>query len=73
MAGMKDAALIEWLAEKLGSQVELAKAVGVEPKALSAWKQPDRGIAADMRPKLWAIANDHGANLPREWLFEKAA
>lgn len=70
---MTDAQLIDWLAERLGSQVKLAEAVGVEPKALSAWKHPDRRIAADMRPKVWAMANDHGANLPREWLFDKAA
>lgn len=68
---MTDLDLIDWFAEKLGSQVAFAKALGVEPRTVWNWKT--RGISSDMRPKVWAMANDHGANLPREWLFGRNA
>ena len=68
---MKDAAVIKFIAKRFETRTALAAAIGVSLSTLSNWE--DRGISAPLRPKVWAMANDHGANLPREWLFDKAA
>lgn len=74
MAPMKDAALIKWLSELEGikTQAALAKALSVEPRTVWNWKDRNK-ISAEMRPRVWAFANDRGANLPREWLTGRAA
>lgn len=68
---MKDVAVLQFLAKRFDTRTEFAGALGVSLSTLSNWE--DRGISAPLRPKVWAMANDHGANLPREWLFSKAA
>jgi hypothetical protein len=33
----------------------------------------ERGISANKRPAVWAMVNDHGGNLTRDWLMARAA
>lgn len=73
LRAMKDAAVLDFLVERFATKAKLAEAIGVTPQALQNWYDADRGVSPRMRPKVWAMANDHGANLPREWLFDRAA
>lgn len=38
---------------------------------LDLWDE--RGISARKRPVIWAMVNDHGGNLSRDWLLSRAA
>jgi hypothetical protein len=68
---MDDKQALDSLAEKLGSAVALAAALGVSAQRLNNWRT--RGISAEMRPVVWAMVNDHGGNLSREWLMRRPA
>ncbi len=72
IAAMTDKEAIEFLEGKLGKPSVLAVALGVKPQRLSNWKDEQRGISAGMRPAIWAMVNDHGGNLPREWLLQRS-
>ena len=73
---MTDQEAVDFVAAKLGGGPDahgrfkaLADALGVSPQAVNNWRDPARGISAAKRPMLWAMINDHGGNLPREWLL----
>lgn len=70
---MKDTDALDFLAKKLGDDASAASALGVTPQRLHNWRA--RGISAKKRPAVWAMVNDHGGHLPREWLIveERAA
>lgn len=63
---MTDREALDFLAGKFGHYAELARVLGMSPQAVNNWR--DRGIAAAKRPDVWMLVNDHGGNLPREWL-----
>ncbi len=65
---MTDREAIEFLAAKLGNKVAVAAALAVSRQVMNNWINEDRGIAAAKRPDVWMLVNDHGGNLPREWL-----
>lgn len=67
---MKDSEALDFLADKLSDKAKVAAALSVSPQRLSNWYE--RGISAPMRPAVWAMVNDHGGNLPREWLMRAA-
>lgn len=74
LSAMKtDAEVLDYLAGRLETKVAVARELGVTPQAFQNWYDPSRGISPAYRAHVWALANDHGANLPREWLFAKAA
>lgn len=66
---MTDAEALDFLAERLGRYAELARVLNKSPQAVNNWRE--RGISAVMRPKIWAMVNDHGGNLSRDWLMPK--
>lgn len=66
---MKDIDAIEFLVEKLGNNIALAAALDVHPAVITNWKA--RGISVNKRAALWMMVNDHGGNLPREWLTQR--
>lgn len=68
---MTDPEALGFLVEKLGSKIALANALGVSAQRLSNWYE--RPISSRMRAKVWAMVNDHGGNLSRDWLLERAA
>lgn len=68
---MTDAEALDFLAGKMTKSADLATALGVSPQRLHNWRE--RGISAKKRPAVWAMVNDHGGHLSREWLMEKAA
>jgi len=70
---MDDKQAIDDLAEKFGSFAGLAAALNISPQRLHNWRDPKRGISAEMRPVVWAMVNDHGGNLSREWLIRRPA
>lgn len=67
---MKDSEALDFLTDKLSDKTKVAAALGVSPQRLGNWY--DRGISAAKRPAVWAMVNDHGGNLPREWLIDRA-
>lgn len=67
---MKDTEALDFLAKKLDGSVNVATALGVSAQRLNNWR--DRGISAKKRPAVWAMVNDHGGNLSRDWLLERA-
>lgn len=69
---MTDPEALGFLVEKLGSKTALATALGVSVQRLSNWYEL-RPISSRMRAKVWAMVNDHGGNLSRDWLLERAA
>lgn len=73
VVGMKDAEALDYLVGKIGNKVKVAAALGVSAQQLSNWYDADRGISAVMRPAVWAMVNDHGGHLSREWLMQRAA
>lgn len=68
---MTDQEALDLLASKLDGKVNVANALSVSPQRLSNWYE--RGISATKRPAVWAMVNDHGGNLPRDWLLTRAA
>jgi hypothetical protein len=66
--GMKDAEVLEFLAEKLGSSAAAARAAGVSAQNYSDWKV--RGISSTRRAVVWVLANAQGAELPESWLLK---
>ena len=68
---MTDEQALEFLADKLGSNKLVATELGVSQALLSMWKR--RGISHECRPRVWAMVNDRGGNLSREWLMTRAA
>lgn len=73
MQGMTDAEALNFLVEKLGSKTALAESLQVSVQRLHNWYDTERGISFAMRGRVWAMVNDHGGNLSRDWLLEKAA
>lgn len=70
---MTDSEALDFLADKLTGKAALAAALGISAQRLNNWYDGSRGISAAWRPKVWAMVNDHGGHLPREWLMSKAA
>lgn len=68
---MTDREALTFLASKLDGNANVARALSVSAQRLSNWYE--RGISASKRPEVWAMVNDHGGNLSRDWLFERAA
>jgi hypothetical protein len=68
---MNDKDALDFLGEKLGNAKGLAAALNISEQRLTNWRR--RGISAEMRPLVWAMVNDRGGNLSREWLIDKAA
>lgn len=71
MGSMTDREAVDFLAEKIGSYAVLARVLRMSPQAINNWR--DRGISSKKRPAVWAMINDHGGHLSRDWLFERAA
>lgn len=68
---MTDSEALDFLASKLGNPKGVADALQVSQQRLNNWR--DRGISAIKRPEVWAMVNDHGGNLSREWLIQARA
>ena len=68
---MTDSEALDFLASKLGTPKSVADALNVTQQRLTNWR--DRGISAVKRPAVWAMVNDHGGNLSRDWLMERTA
>lgn len=68
---MTDREALDFLSEKLGNSELLASALNVTSGAVTNWRR--LGISAGKRPEVWMMVNDHGGNLPREWLKKAAA
>lgn len=66
---MNDSEALNFLADKMKGKVAVADALGVTAQRLSNWY--GRGISAEKRPAVWAMVNDHGGNLSRDWLLER--
>lgn len=62
---MDDKSALEFLHNKVGSDVELATRLKISPQALSNWKA--RRISAAGRPRVWALLKSFGKRLPPEW------
>lgn len=68
---MTDKEALDFLASKLGNPKGVADALAVTQQRLTNWRE--RGISAIKRPEVWAMVNDHGGNLSRDWLITKRA
>lgn len=68
---MTDSEALDFLASKLGNPKGVADALNVSQQRLNNWR--DRGISAIKRPEVWAMVNDHGGNLSRDWLIATRA
>lgn len=68
---MTDREAIEFLAGKLGTKAAVAGALAVTQQVMNNWINEGRGIASSKRAKVWMLVNDHGGNLPRDWLIER--
>lgn len=66
---MTDSEALDFLVAKFGRRSQVAEAMGVSAQRFINWYE--RGISAEMRPAVWAMVNDHGGNLSREWLLTK--
>lgn len=64
---MTDEEALNFLVDKMGRKARLAEALGVRNQVLGNWYE--RGISAERRPEIWAMVNDRGGHLPREWMF----
>lgn len=64
---MTDQEALDFLTTKFGKRAQAAEAMGVTAQRFLNWYE--RGISSAMRPKVWAMVNDHGGNLPRDWLM----
>lgn len=69
---MTDQEALDFLVSKLASKRNLADALKVTAQQLNNWYDAERGISAVKRPLVWAMVNDHGGNLSRDWLLERA-
>jgi hypothetical protein len=67
---MKDKKAIDFLVSKIGSHKAVADALDITPQVLTNWRT--RGISHAQRAKVWAMINDNGRHLPREWLMERS-
>ncbi len=67
---MTDNEALDFLAGKLTDKACVATALGVSAQRLNNWYE--RGISAAKRPAVWAMVNDHGGNLSRDWLLDRA-
>lgn len=68
---MTDQEALDFLARQLRSKSAVAAALKITPQRLTNWR--DRGISAIKRPEVWAMVNDHGGNLSRDWLIVSRA
>ena len=68
---MTDSEALDFLAAKLNGKASVAAALSASPQRLMNWYE--RGISANKRPAVWAMVNDHGGNLSRDWLMARAA
>lgn len=68
---MTDGEALDFLAQKFLNKAAVASALHVSDQRLNNWYE--RGISAAMRPAVWAMVNDHGGNLPRDWLLQRSA
>lgn len=71
LSDMTDLEALDFLIPKFGRQKLLAEALGVSPQVLHNWRARER-ISPEKRPSVWAMVNDHGGHLSREWLMSKA-
>lgn len=71
LAIMTDQEALDFLARQLRSKSAVAAALKITPQRLTNWR--DRGISAIKRPEVWAMVNDHGGNLSRDWLIVSRA
>jgi len=71
LAIMTDSEALDFLASKIGNPKGVADALQVSQQRLTNWRE--RGISAVKRPAVWAMVNDHGGNLSRDWLMARAA
>lgn len=67
---MKDTDALDFLAGKLDGNAAVATALGISIQRLHNWRT--RGISAKKRAAVWAMVNDHGGNLSRDWLLSAA-
>lgn len=67
---MKDTDALDFLAKELGTSAAAATALGVSAQTFSNWRTREQ-ISAEMRPAVFFMVNDHGGNLPREWLIQR--
>lgn len=68
---MNDDAALNFLRDKMGKDTSVAEALGVKPQVIWNWRK--RGISADKRPHVWAMVNDRGGNLSRDWLLGRGS
>lgn len=68
---MTDQEALDFLARQLRSKAAVAAALNITPQRLTNWRE--RGISAVKRPAVWAMVNDHGGNLSRDWLMTSEA
>lgn len=70
---MNDIQVLDFVCEKItdrhGGQAQLAEKLGISTAAITNWRA-DKRISARMRPKVWQLANELGADLPVSWLVE---
>ena len=71
MGFMTDREALDFLVARFGQKVDAAAALGVSQQRFNNWYE--RGISATKRSAVWAMINDHGGHLAREWLLERAA
>ena len=71
VAIMTDQEAIDFLARQLRSKSAVAAALNITQQRLTNWRE--RGISAVKRPEVWAMVNDHGGNLSRDWLMTERA
>ena len=68
---MTDREALDFLVAKMGNMTAAAGALDVSAQRFNNWY--DRGISAAKRPAVWAMVNDHGGHLSREWLLNVEA
>jgi hypothetical protein len=71
---MNDTDALDFLAGKLGGPTGVAAALSTAQRRVTVqrvhnWRK--RGISSEMRPVVWAMVNDHGGHLSRDWLMPK--
>jgi len=68
---MTDKQALDFLVRKLGLKSAVADALDVSPQVLTNWYA--REISASKRAAVWAMVNDNGGNLSRDWLMQRVA
>ncbi len=66
-----DAEVLDFLVSRLETKAAVARALDVTPQAFQNWYDETRGISPAKRAHVWVLANDHGCELPRDWLLPK--